>query len=130
MRDVRARWYRKHAAKKREASRRWRINNPEKKIAECAARRASKRQRSLNLTPERKQEITAFYARARKLTRMTGEPHHVDHIIPLHHPQVCGLHVPHNLQVIPGRLNMKKRNTISLDLLTCSHLFYIHANEA
>lgn len=34
----------------------------------------------------------------------------VDHIIPLNHPEVCGLHVPWNLQTIPVADNQRKGN--------------------
>lgn len=37
--------------------------------------------------------------------------HHVDHIIPLNHPLVCGLHVPANLQVLAGPDNVRKGNS-------------------
>lgn len=35
---------------------------------------------------------------------------HVDHIIPLKHPLVCGLHCEFNLQLLTPEANMAKRN--------------------
>ena len=34
----------------------------------------------------------------------------VDHIIPIQHELVCGLHVEHNLQIIPLIDNIRKHN--------------------
>ena len=34
----------------------------------------------------------------------------VDHIIPLNHPKVCGLHVSNNLRAIPKAGNLEKGN--------------------
>jgi hypothetical protein len=58
-----------------------------------------------------KKAIAAIYAHARRMTVATGEKYVVDHIVPLKHDLVCGLHVEHNLQVIPERDNLVKNNS-------------------
>jgi hypothetical protein len=50
------------------------------------------------------------YELAALRTKLFGFPWHVDHILPLHGRRVSGLHVPSNLQVIPGTDNCKKSN--------------------
>lgn len=54
--------------------------------------------------------ILEIYAHARRLSKMTGIQHHVDHIVPLTSKLVCGLHNEFNLRVIPGDENLKKHN--------------------
>lgn len=49
-------------------------------------------------------------ATAWRLTLETGVTYSVDHIVPLRHPLVCGLHVPANLDVMPLLDNMRKAN--------------------
>lgn len=54
--------------------------------------------------------IRDLYRIAKDMTQATGIPHVVDHIIPLNHPRVCGLHVDWNLQVVTQRANDAKSN--------------------
>lgn len=62
-----------------------------------------------------RQQIAAVYKEARRLSAETGVPHHVDHIIPLNHPQVCGLHVPANLRAVPAAVNLAKHNSFAME---------------
>ena len=64
------------------------------------------------LTPEQKLKIRNLYKEAGKLTALTNIPHHVDHIVPLRGRAVCGLHVPWNLQILPGYENIVKGNRL------------------
>lgn len=63
------------------------------------------------LTEEHRQQIEDFYWLAKDLETVTGEPYHVDHIVPLKGKNVSGLHVPWNLQVLPADVNIRKGNS-------------------
>ncbi len=54
--------------------------------------------------------ISEAYHLAKLRTEITGFKWHVDHIVPLQSDLVCGLHVEHNLRVIPARDNLTKNN--------------------
>ena len=45
------------------------------------------------------------------------EGHHVDHIIPLNSPIVCGLHCEDNLQILTATENLKKGNRLLIELM-------------
>ena len=62
------------------------------------------------LSEFQKKEMENFYWLAKDLEKVTGGIYHVDHIVPLQGKNVCGLHVPWNLQVLPADINMKKSN--------------------
>jgi hypothetical protein len=62
------------------------------------------------LTKEHKQQIVDTYELMRDCRAITGEDYHVDHIVPLKGENICGLHVPWNLQVLPAYVNISKSN--------------------
>jgi hypothetical protein len=115
-------------ARKVAWTKRWRERNPEKYAAQLAVHKAKPR-----VTPEQKarhaqhqtwrvrcmkqarpawadtEEIERIYLVAQKLGMQ------VDHIIPLKGPNVCGLHIPENLQLLPASENFRKRNRVPED---------------
>ena len=94
-----------------EAKKAWRKENPELASAHAASRRARKKQAQPPwLTEEHINQIKAEYKNSKRMKKLTGIEHHVDHIVPLKGENVCGLHVPWNLQVIPAKHNLEKNN--------------------
>lgn len=56
-------------------------------------------------------ECRVFWRWSKVMTIFTGVQHSVDHVVPLVHPTVCGLHCPANLRVIPLQANSHKSNS-------------------
>jgi hypothetical protein len=90
----------------RRSARAWGQRNPHKKNAETAKRRARKKQ-AMPKTAD-SSAMAAIYRECKVISQRTGIPHEVDHIIPLQGRDVCGLHVPWNLQILPAIENRRK----------------------
>jgi DNA-directed RNA polymerase subunit RPC12/RpoP len=61
-------------------------------------------------------KIAEIYRLAQRMSRESGEPWHVDHVVPLNSPLVCGLHCEANLDAVPGRVNLSKKNRFWPDM--------------
>lgn len=102
------------ARKKRGAE--WARNNKDRCNAKTALRRTLRMKASPPwLTDGDMLEIQSFYNEAQRRFEATNLRHDVDHIVPLSHPLVCGLHVPWNLQVLTSTQNRAKRNKFGED---------------
>lgn len=104
-------YFERNRAKVAEANRKWRESNVAKVRAIAMRRHAAK----LNATPcwltqEQWQLIEKTYDHARDCEIVSGETYQVDHVVPLQGFNVCGLHVPWNLQILPRDINASKGN--------------------
>ena len=92
---------------------RYKEKNPELYKSLVSARRRRFRDATPKwLTQEDKRAIRQLYIDAMTVTRITGVPYVVDHIIPLNGDLVSGLHVPWNLQVMTREENLRKSNKV------------------
>lgn len=102
-------WVKLHPEKKRVQRRKYRQRHigkhyrKKKAILQAAPKWLSKHQW---------QEIENIYVRAKGWTQMVGILYEVDHIVPINGKEVCGLHVPWNLQILTGDENRKKSNLL------------------
>ncbi len=105
---------RRHSAKPdAKAKKRLHRQRPEVKARDLATTRERQARKTRQTPPwavSERDQIAALYAEAVSLSKETGVPHEVDHIVPLKHPRVSGLHCLANLQVISQSDNRRKHN--------------------
>lgn len=92
----------------------WKKRNPHRVSADHAERRA--REHGAKPSWANSFFIQEAYRLAKLREAATGFKWHVDHMVPLRGKTVCGLHVHHNLQVIPAKQNYKKGCTVWPDM--------------
>ena len=82
------------------------------KICEYVSRRNAKKIKAMPswLNEDHKWMIKEIYELSSLRSKATKVKHHVDHIVPLNGKNVCGLHVPWNLQVLTASENCAKGN--------------------
>ena len=109
-------WYEANKDRKKAYDQDYRVEYYPKHKYRWTQQRAKRRAAELKATPPwiSMDEIERVYKKCKRVSKKTGVPHEVDHIVPLLGEKVCGLHVPWNLQIIPADENRSKGNKLLL----------------
>lgn len=127
-----AKLYRENSEAKKAQTKAWRLTNKAKKAANDAAYRNENQEKLKSYFSKYKKlnkarvsannafrrasikQATPAWADRQAIADVCLEAEymqmHVDHIVPLNHPLVCGLHVWDNLQLLTPVANMRKSN--------------------
>jgi hypothetical protein len=107
-------YYSRNREKSKANALRWAKENKRACCQKTAKRKALKL-RAMPVWADRSL-INAIYKLAAQKSNETGVRWEVDHIVPLNSSLVCGLHVHHNLQVVPVSFNRSKSNQLWPDM--------------
>lgn len=102
------RWLDQHPDRARDSQRLRREQHPGRQAHYAAMARFER----LCVVPEWANPVAIFrfYEAAATMNKYMHAGLHVDHIVPINSPLVCGLHCEANLQVVPAQYNMSKGN--------------------
>lgn len=104
-------YYQKNKNHCRLRHKKWTLKNTARSSKIKAKYRAAKINSAPNWLSENDYKwIEWIYVQRQRLTEFTGIMHHVDHIHPLQGKNICGLHVPWNLQILTATENLNKSN--------------------